>query len=166
MSETTAELIPDNFEMTSYLSTQLSESRQSTEVNIDIYNTISLSTLSSVSIDEKEKVSNKSLISSNMADTTIMVKKDYEISATTIETTTEFTTTDTTTTTSAVPVDCPIIKDCPFDYCTFARKLDHHGCPTCNCLRSNKSNITCPILVCQECLYGHYTDPNGVYNFL
>ena len=168
VNEPTTEIIPGNFETTSYLLTRLSENKQSTEVNDDIHNPIRLSTLSTISIDEKE-VSNKSLISSNMKDTTITIMKDYEISTTTIETTIEFTTTDVTTTTatiSAVRADCPIVKDCPFDYCTFARKLDHHGCPTCNCLRSNKSSITCPILVCQACLYGHYTDPNGVWNFL
>jgi hypothetical protein len=79
-----------------------------------------------------------------------------------METTVELTTTELTTSTSVVPVDCPILKDCPFDYCAFARKLDNRGCPTCSCLQSNKSNITCPVLTCQACLYGHHTDPNGV----
>ncbi|CAF1023548.1 unnamed protein product [Didymodactylos carnosus] len=59
------------------------------------------------------------------------------------------------------PAHCLPLKDCPFDYCAFARKFDHNNCPTCNCLRSDTSNITCPIMSCQSCLYGHYTDPNG-----
>jgi hypothetical protein len=65
--------------------------------------------------------------------------------------------------TVSVPVDCVSIKMCPFDSCTFARELDHRGCPTCNCLPPvNTSHVTCPALSCPACLYGHHTDSNGV----
>ncbi|CAF1098664.1 unnamed protein product [Adineta ricciae] len=97
-------------------------------------------------------------------------EKEVQTAATTekeVPTTTErevLTTTEMKTTTievTTIPADCLPLKDCPFDHCAFARKFDNHGCPTCNCLQSNKSNITCPALACQPCLYGHFTDPNG-----
>ena len=79
----------------------------------------------------------------------------------------EETSTVSSTTESIIPVDCPTLKDCPFDSCTFARKTDHRGCPTCHCLPPlNKSNFSCPILTCQACLYGHFTDVDGVGIFL
>jgi len=108
-------------------------------------------------------VSNESTTSVNVENSTVSVSTEYESSTTMVETTVELTTTtEATTSTTSVPADCPVLKDCPFDYCAFARKLDNRGCPTCNCLHSNKSNITCPTFTCQACLYGHYTDPNGV----
>jgi len=64
--------------------------------------------------------------------------------------------------TVAIPADCPALQDCPFESCTYGRKYDNHGCPTCNCLHSSKSNETCPTLTCQACPYGHHTDVNGV----
>jgi hypothetical protein len=107
-------------------------------------------------------VSNESTTSVNVENSTVSVSTEYERSTTMVETTVELTTTEATTSTTSVPADCPVLKDCPFDYCAFARKLDNRGCPTCNCLHLNKSNITCPTFTCQSCLYGHYTDPNGV----
>jgi hypothetical protein len=110
----------------------------------------------------EKQVSNESMIFVHDENSTMSFNTEHEINTTMIETTPEFTTTEATTSTPFVPADCPVLKDCPFDYCAFARKNDNRGCPTCNCLHSNKSNITCPTLTCQSCLYGHYTDPNGV----
>lgn len=124
---------------------------------------------------------NESTTIVEIKNTTEVIQTEKEVPATTtaereIHTTTEKevpttterevpTTTQRETTTvevTTIPADCPPLKDCPFDHCAFARKFNNHGCPTCNCLQSNKSNITCPALACQPCLYGHFTDPNGV----
>ena len=108
-----------------------------------------------------EPLFNESTKSLSMPNTTEVVKTNNETIVATIETTSEAVTTIVSST-PAIPADCPVLKDCPFDYCAFARKLDHRGCPTCNCLQSESANLTCPPLTCQSCLYGHYTDPNGV----
>lgn len=93
-------------------------------------------------------------------ESTAVPTKD-EATTTTVETTIE-----STMPTSAIPADCPVLKDCPSDSCSFARKLDNRGCPTCNCLQSSKSNLTCLPLTCPGCLYGHYTDSDGVCSFI
>lgn len=75
----------------------------------------------------------------------------------------ELTTSETTTGVSSFPSDCPLLKNCHTESCNFGRRLDHRGCPTCNCLSPNgNSNVICASLNCSACLYGHYTDSNGV----
>jgi hypothetical protein len=160
--ETTTKVLLDNPETTERFFTHLSENNDSTKVDVNITTPINPSPVS-VTLTTEQQVLNESTISLNGENSTVSISTEYETSTTMIETTIELTTTEATTSTSVVPADCPALKDCPFDYCAFARKLDNRGCSTCNCLNSNKSNITCPILTCQACLYGHYTDPNGVY---
>lgn len=160
--ETTTEVLPDPGISTEKLVTEVVENTSSVEANVD-HTTTSDSTPVIVATTKEEKVSNEPT-------TTVHVENEsptteYQTTMlTTMELTTtmESTTMELTTSTSSIPADCPVLKDCPFDYCAFARKLDNRGCPTCNCLQSNKSNITCPPLTCPGCLYGHYTDPNGV----
>lgn len=131
-------------------STNSTEVVETTEVNIDH------GTTSNFTTTEEKEVSNEPT-------TIVHVQTDsHTTTMTPMETTVESTTMELITSTSFIPADCPILKDCPFDNCAFARKLDNRGCPTCNCHQSNKSNITCPPLTCPGCLYGHYTDPNGV----
>ncbi len=155
---TSTTVTPSSVNVTSTTITPLSVNVTST--------TITPSPVNVTSTTEKQ-VMNESTTSHNVENSTVPITTEYEASTTMIETTTELTTTEATTvSTTTIPADCPVLKDCPFDYCAFARKLDNRGCPTCNCLHSNKSNITCPRLTCQACLYGHYTDPNGVYIFI
>ncbi len=141
--------------------TDLSENNDSIE--IDVNNTIPINSSSTfVTITSEKQVFNESttITTVHVENHTISFTTEYETN-----TTVELTTAEPppTTTTLFVPADCPVLKDCPFDYCAFTRKFDNRGCPTCNCLQSNKSNIICPTLTCQACLYGHHTDPNGVY---
>ncbi|CAF2952145.1 unnamed protein product [Rotaria sp. Silwood2] len=160
MEETTTKVLPDNSETTQSFSSRLLEKNESTDVNIHITTAVNPSKVSVSPTTEKE-ILNQPTTSLHVEDSTILVNTDYEKSTTIIEATIELTTTESTTSTTVVPADCTVLKYCPFDYCTFARKFDIHGCPTCNCIQANKSNIICPTLTCQECLYGHYTDPYG-----
>ncbi|CAF0801765.1 unnamed protein product [Rotaria sordida] len=160
MTETTTDVLPDNPKTTQSFSTRLLGKNESTDVNMHTTTVVNPATVS-VSSTTKKEILNKSMTSLHVEDSTMLVNTDYERSTTIVETIIELTTTETTTSTTTVSADCPVLKDCPFDYCTFARKFDIHGCPTCNCIQANKSNIICPTLTCQECLYGHYTDPYG-----
>ncbi|CAF0990296.1 unnamed protein product [Rotaria sp. Silwood1] len=160
MTETTAEVLLDNLEMTQSVSTQSLEKNESTNVNIHITTAVNPSTVS-VSPTTAKEILYQPTTSLHVEDSTILVNADYERNTTIVEGRIELTTVDTTIPTTVVPTDCPVLKDCPFDYCAFARKFDIHGCPTCHCIQANKSNIICPTLTCQECLYGHYTDPYG-----
>jgi hypothetical protein len=161
---------PTSTPVTSTTEKQVSN-ESTTSVHVE-NSTISVSTESetSTSTTETSSITTTETGSTTMTEaSTTMIEASttmIETSTTMIETTTELTTTEATTSTSTVPADCPVLKDCPFDYCAFARKLDNRGCPTCNCLQSDKSNITCPGSTCQTCLYGHYTDPNGVCIYL
>ncbi len=178
INPSTTEVLPENPKTTEIFSTRSSENNGSTEANINMTTSIDPSTTSvtlttsinpstaSVTLSTEKQLLNESTTFLHVENSTISVTTEYETSTTMIETTIHLTTTEATTSTTVVPADCPVLKDCPFDYFAFARKLDNRGCPTCNCLRSNKSNITCPSLTCQACLYGHYTDPHGVYIFI
>ena len=166
--ETTTEVLSDSAISTENVVTEVVENTSSTEANVDHTTTNDSTPVIATTTEEKE-VSNESTTTVHVGNdsttteyqTTTTMKTTTEL-MTTMETTVESTTMELTTSTSSIPADCPVSKDCPFDYCAFARKLDNRGCPTCNCLQSDKSNITCPPLTCPGCLYGHYTDPNGV----
>ncbi|CAF2052644.1 unnamed protein product [Rotaria magnacalcarata] len=165
MTETTTtktEVLQDNSTMTqSLLTRSMDKNESTTEINIDTITSVNPSTAYVHPTNEDEHL-NKSIKSAHIEESIILVNADYEKSTAVIETTIELTTTEATiTTTSVVPADCLVLRDCPFDHCAFARKFDSHGCPTCNCLKSNKSNIICTTLACQECSYGHYTDSYG-----
>lgn len=167
INETSTDVLPDIVETTESVFISLSEKNDSIE--IDVNTTTTMKSLPvSVSATTEKQVFNESTVVVHVENSTISVSTKYETSTMMIETTVELTTTaeltttEETTSTFAVPADCPVLKDCPFDYCAFARKFDNRGCPTCNCLHSNKSSITCLTLTCQACLYGHYTDSNGV----
>jgi len=161
INETTTEVLQESSNSTESFVTGLAEKNDS--IGIDVNNTTaSNSTPVSVIVTSEQQVFNESTTSVHVENHTISVTTEFETSTIMMKTTVELTTTEVTTSTTVVPADCPVLKDCPFDYCAFTRKLDNRGCPTCNCLQSNKSNITCPILTCPSCLYGHHTDPNGV----
>lgn len=155
------DIAPSNSELIQTFSTTLSSKNELTDIIINI-NSIPRTSAIFVNPTTESELLNKVTSSAHVADTTVSVDMNQETSTSMIETKLEITTTESTTSTSAIPADCPALKDCPFDYCAHAHKFDNHGCPTCNCVQPNKSHIICPRLTCSECLYGHYTDPYGV----
>jgi hypothetical protein len=183
-NETTVptENFTENSQTTEGFSTEISEKNDTTIISINATTPVNPLTASVAPTTEKNSMNESAATTLNVENSTVLnstdskassataaaitdlTTKESKTSAATTAVTTELPTTEVTTSTTVVPIDCPVLKDCPFDYCAFAHKLDHRGCPTCNCLQSTKSNITCPILTCQTCLYGHYTDSNGVYS--
>ncbi|CAF0765158.1 unnamed protein product [Adineta steineri] len=163
IDEAVKEILSENLETTEHIPTKSLEIHNSTELNLNLTTPIhSVTTIIPTLHTEKEFL-NETTKTSLVENSTILMSTKSEVHTTPMmEIITELmTTTEATTSTPAIPADCPILKDCQFDYCAFARKFDNRGCPTCNCVQSNKSNITCPTLACQACLYGHHTDPNG-----
>ena len=74
----------------------------------------------------------------------------------TTETTQTITTTDTTTT--KVNLNCTLLN-CTVEKCNFGRKLDSHGCETCDCLKGETT--VCQAPYCHPCFYGSITDTDG-----
>ena len=157
--ETTTEVLPNPENSTASFVSELVETISSTKADVNSTTSVMIATT------EEKEVSIESTTTVHIGNDSIAVTTESESMTTTMEVTVESTTMESTTSTSAVPVDCPVLKDCPFDSCAFARKLDNRGCPTCNCLQSSNGNITCPSLPCPGCPYGHYTDTNGVCSF-
>lgn len=165
MTETTSEVFLNNPTTTQSVFTRTMEKNEMTDNKINMITPIDAVIVSPTSTMDQELLMT-SAIPLHVEDANIMTKVYQETSTIMVEATTVSTSTETTTSTPVVPADCPTLKDCPFDYCTYARKFDNHGCPTCNCLQARKSKDPCPSLACQECPYGHYTDPQGVHIFL
>lgn len=165
MIKATTEALHDNSKTMETLSIVQTRTSNLTESNMNTTTSI-ISATTFINPTIGEDLSDDSIKTSHAEDSNMLTNKEYEKVTDIVENKTELTTIESTTSTSNVPADCPVLTDCPIDHCTFARKFDNHGCPTCNCLLTSKSSIICPKLTCQECLYGHYTDSYGVNIFI